>query len=69
MLLEAADTSLTRKENVHALMGQMELYEWTVHLMDHHLVAHIELKKHIIDQRAVIDSKKHKLVADCQLGI
>ena len=44
VLLEVADTSLTRKENVHAWMGQMELYEWTGHLMDHDLRAHIELK-------------------------
>ena len=60
VLLEAADTSLTRREKVHALKGQMELYEWTGHIMDINLRAHINLKKHKFDHRAVIDSKKHR---------
>lgn len=58
---------LTRTENVHAWMGQMVQYDWSEHLTDHNLRAHIELKKHILDLRAHNDSKKLK-VADCQLG-
>ena len=54
-LLEGADTSLTRREKVQAWIGQMELFEWSRHLTDHHLVAHIDLKKHKLDLKAVND--------------
>ena len=35
------------------LMGQLEANDWIDHLMDHNLMAHSELKKHIFDPKAI----------------
>jgi hypothetical protein len=68
ILLEAADTTLTRREKVQEQTGQMEEAYWIGHLIDHDLVVHIELKKHTLHPRAERSLKEAQEGTDCQLG-